>query len=724
MHLLKCDYSSENATQLEIRLCERHYVGEVPYAILSHRWGHSEDEVTYEDMKRGNQAWRKKKAHHKIDSCCRQALQDGLSYVWIDTCCINKDSSAELSEAINSMYEWYKNSCLCYAYLEDVPHDEDYTSQNSSFRLSQWFTRGWTLQELIAPSRIRFFTRGWIEIGEKSQMTEVIREITKVPESVLLNSLEVFDVCISQKMYWAAHRRTTRVEDRAYSMLGLFDLNIPVLYGEGNRAFRRLQEELLKNTFDHTIFAWQLTEPGSGFLAPSPDAFAMSGKVERLPLGYFHNVCGFQNARIDYAMKNLGLEISLPYSPVDRHCHLYTVLLACCVDSNPDPLCLYVRKSQEGLNNHFFRTRISSGSMGIATGFSRDVLFRILYSVKQDLLIVEPRPSWQRAIRNLPAEKLFFKDFSDRKTWGIYKIKLRVESLWEFGCVQVVNAYPMPVCIRKPRDEETKVTVETEGEIVWVIRLLTLSGLEMKVLMTVIDQNLVCHIDATDELSVNYYANGRSTRSIIDFYERCRQSTERPCTACIISFTDRATGEDKKDNSEIDSSDSEDTAGQDDASSSTSFRNYKGMKVVAHLVQRHIFDNDYPKKCFDVKLFVMELGRWQKLMGDDIASHEKRKTKALSGSSGIGEIALNNNGPNWGSRALTSNVGVILPDTFHDDWAETAILDGTESENEKPQRSLQDILSRCKSIDSHLFEVYDYSQDEIRRECFLDTHIP
>ena len=207
MHLLDCSLSA-NSEQLNINLCER-FPEEIQYAILSHRWGRAEDEVSYHDLTHNN--FRQKKGYRKIEACCRQASRDGFSHVWIDTCCIDKSSSSELSEAINSMYEWYKQSSVCYAYLDDVKSDEDYSEPSSSFRSSQWFTRGWTLQEMVAPSDVIFYAADWNKIGRKSQMSKLLYDVTKVTESVLLSPQEALpQICISQIMYWASGRRTTR----------------------------------------------------------------------------------------------------------------------------------------------------------------------------------------------------------------------------------------------------------------------------------------------------------------------------------------------------------------------------------------------------------------------------------------------------------------------------------------------------------------------------------
>ena len=163
-----------------------------------------------------------------------------------DLCCIDKTSSAELSEAINSMYRWYQESGVCYAYLADVPPN--------AFSKSRWFTRGWTLQELIAPSTVIFLDQKWQEIGTKSSLQRVISEITGIPTDILLGG-DLEDASIAQRMSWASKRETTRVEDAAYCLMGIFSIHMPMLYGEGERAFIRLQEEIMRVSDDHSLFA-------------------------------------------------------------------------------------------------------------------------------------------------------------------------------------------------------------------------------------------------------------------------------------------------------------------------------------------------------------------------------------------------------------------------------------------------------------------------------------
>lgn len=255
-----------------------------PYAILSHTWG--SEEVTLKDMETGEWLTRadKQEGREKIQGCCAAAATEGYEYVWIDTCCIDKTSSAELSEAINSMFRWYHESAICFAYLSDVRSAQDPTKNPSDFAKSRWFTRGFTLQELLAPKEIVFVGRDWGEFGTKQTLQEVIASITRIDKNALADrSFEKYSV--AQKMSWAAGRQTSRLEDQAYCLLGLFDVNMPLLYGEGERAFIRLQEEIMKRTDDESIFAWsnppelQTHVQLTGLLASSPSDFSDSSNV-------------------------------------------------------------------------------------------------------------------------------------------------------------------------------------------------------------------------------------------------------------------------------------------------------------------------------------------------------------------------------------------------------------------------------------------------------------
>ncbi|KAI6109092.1 heterokaryon incompatibility protein-domain-containing protein, partial [Pisolithus thermaeus] len=235
------------------------------YAIVSHRW---EEEVKFEEMiglmmmkKEERTEVKRRRGYRKIVKSCERAAKDGYKWLWIDTCCIDKRSSAELSEAINSMYRWYQNAKICYVYLSDVgestfpiKRDDDKFPQSNGW--PEWFARGWTLQELIAPKEVEFFNEGWALIGNKRRLAPTLQVITEIPCEVLTGGLAGKCLSVAQIMSWAADRETTRVEDRAYSLMGLFGVNMPMLYGEGRKAFRRLQLEIIREFTDHSIFAW------------------------------------------------------------------------------------------------------------------------------------------------------------------------------------------------------------------------------------------------------------------------------------------------------------------------------------------------------------------------------------------------------------------------------------------------------------------------------------
>ncbi|KAE8379811.1 ankyrin repeat-containing domain protein [Aspergillus bertholletiae] len=265
MRLLKTTKSEADTFELE--LFSDNQVQNLRYAILSHTWG--EDEITLQNINDPSQ--RHGASYKKIDRCCSVAHKMGYEYVWIDTCCIDQTSSAELSEAINSMFLWYQEADVCYAYLSDVPH--------IPFEECRWFTRGWTLQELIAPRQVIFFDQDWVMLGDKATLRRVISQCTRIPESILLGEADLETFSIAQRMSWAAERQTSRFEDRAYSLMGLFGVHMPPIYGEREAAFIRLQEEILRISEDHSIFAWKSPDTRGGLLATSPDAFLDSHDI-------------------------------------------------------------------------------------------------------------------------------------------------------------------------------------------------------------------------------------------------------------------------------------------------------------------------------------------------------------------------------------------------------------------------------------------------------------
>lgn len=264
-----------------------HHVPELrqtPYAILSHTWGH--EEVSYRDFSNLEEA-KSKSGYDKIVRTCQLAASRGLRYAWIDTCCIDKSSSAELTEAINSMFRWYKEAEVCFAYISDLPQRSEGPGldwlEKGQYR---WFTRGWTLQELVASDKIEFYDAVWEFRGDKATLIRQIHRVTGVDEHVLADSKTLPAMPVARKMSWAAGRTTTRTEDTAYCLLGLFNINMPMIYGEGERAFIRLQEEIAKDTNDLSLFAWMSKEEHGperfrGLFARSPGEFAHCRNILR-----------------------------------------------------------------------------------------------------------------------------------------------------------------------------------------------------------------------------------------------------------------------------------------------------------------------------------------------------------------------------------------------------------------------------------------------------------
>jgi hypothetical protein len=304
------------------------------YAILSHTWG--EDEVSFRDLTELPQEQVVlKRGYKKVKKCCKIVSEWGLQWLWVDTCCIDQTSSAELSEAINSMYQWYRQSSVCYTYLSDVysveadflPEkvvDQQHSHRMSSFIGARWFTRGWCLQELLAPRNMQFYNTHWECIGSKHSLKTHISEITGIDEyGLFIPDLSVLSV--AHRMSWAARRMTTRPEDIAYCLLGIFNLNMPLLYGEGQvRAFIRLQEEIMRRTEDHSIFAWSGIETDFGndmvgFLAPHPSAFRY-GKVD---------LCELPKRVEPLSITGRGIQTQVPLIRLEGHGENYVAAIGC-----------------------------------------------------------------------------------------------------------------------------------------------------------------------------------------------------------------------------------------------------------------------------------------------------------------------------------------------------------------------------------------------------------
>jgi hypothetical protein len=234
-----------------------------PYATLSHTW-ETDQETSLQDLQEIHKhppglsphPLTLKSGYKKIVECCAQALGDGIHWAWIDTCCIDKTSSVELSEAINSMFQWYRDCQRCYTLLSDVSDGGILDNLDSEFRNSRWFTRGWTLQELLAPRDLRFFSKSWNKLGHRYQLRDLVSQVTGIPTiyfvddgpaSDLPNSSSIslqsgrahgfFQASIAQRMSWASRRSTTRKEDLAYCLLGIFNVNIPFFTEKARKHF-------------------------------------------------------------------------------------------------------------------------------------------------------------------------------------------------------------------------------------------------------------------------------------------------------------------------------------------------------------------------------------------------------------------------------------------------------------------------------------------------------
>ncbi|KAK4450910.1 heterokaryon incompatibility protein-domain-containing protein [Podospora aff. communis PSN243] len=256
----------------------------------------------------------------------------GTSHIWVDTCCINKESSAELSEAINSMYTWYKKSFRCIAYLSDVdapnardsealPMDAQIEKMKMIKKIiekSRWFTRGWTLQELIAPKYVSFYDRNWSAITHRYEAASTLSKITGIDFDIFTGDSLPEYATVAERMSWAAKRQTTRVEDQAYCLMGLFGVNMPLLYGEGEGAFQRLQLEIIKSIKDHSICLWGLNHSltvdwragHNAMLGRDANAFSRCGKVEYLGSADATRLWGGLNYT-PYSQTNVGMEMTL-----------------------------------------------------------------------------------------------------------------------------------------------------------------------------------------------------------------------------------------------------------------------------------------------------------------------------------------------------------------------------------------------------------------------------
>lgn len=277
------------------------------YAILSHTW--SRQETTFEEWKARqnaravNSELGENQGTRKVIEFCDIAASRGYEYAWMDTCCIDKGSSAVLDEEIRSMYQWYENAKLCIVFLADVAPG----ASRDDFRRSKWFTRGWTLQELIAPPNVVFFDNNWEEYGSL-RFDEILDDVCKttgIDGSILRRQgqarTKLASTSIAKRMSWASNRETTRIEDEAYCLMGIFNVQMPIMYGEGRTAFYRLQKAILETSIDQSIFAWKEDKRSPslmrGMLAQSPSEFSTTGhfvpkRTPSLPKAPRMDACG------------------------------------------------------------------------------------------------------------------------------------------------------------------------------------------------------------------------------------------------------------------------------------------------------------------------------------------------------------------------------------------------------------------------------------------------
>lgn len=277
-----------DTTTFELISGEQEIFKQDGYAILSHRW--VGQEITFDqladhidDLKRAPEKSLFTPQLAKIRGACDRAREQGIRWMWIDTCCINKASTVEETESINSMFRWYRDAKVCITYLFDVdartasrakPYDQATNSKEKMKRSvfqsihgdgpSEWFSRGWTLQELLAPHTMQFYDTNWIFIGTKNDLSIELERITGIEAAYLTGEKHFRKACIATKLSWQAGRTTAREEDIAYSMLGIFNIIMTPQYGEGSRAFMRLQHALLTSTTDESLFAWHMPHPSAG----------------------------------------------------------------------------------------------------------------------------------------------------------------------------------------------------------------------------------------------------------------------------------------------------------------------------------------------------------------------------------------------------------------------------------------------------------------------------
>ncbi|KAK5998235.1 Vegetative incompatibility protein HET-E-1 [Cladobotryum mycophilum] len=455
-----------NTRSLEL---EEFYGDDIPrYAILSHTWG--SEEATLQGWQNRHDSALTEDGYAKIHMARGQALNDGIEYLWVDTVCIDKSSLAEVSEAINSMFWWYRDAYVCYAHLSDVGDSEDtmvdMTEMMYEFSDSRWFRRGWTLQELLAPGRVVFYSKFWTKLGTKHNMANDVARITGIEETYLLG-MELSRASVAKRMSWMSQRHTTRPEDQAYCMMGIFDINMPLLYGEGRKAFMRLQAEIMKQSVDETLFCWSWDEATPSdwvnLLAPSPSNFSHSGKYEESP--------GLHSS---YSLTNLGINISLSLTTLWTH--YVAVLNVQAPDGSPVGIAL-AGYPEKGI---FWRTNFPPGPVelplkGLESANAGGVAFRKNVLVlsrmpKAALNLVRPvsweTPPFKYAIMIAFSDKTLQQSTRRRGIHGAI-IRLKVSSRIEMRFLFAINASGRPCWYfvdLTPSSSRSLDVVETTGQ--------------------------------------------------------------------------------------------------------------------------------------------------------------------------------------------------------------------------------------------------------------------
>ena len=363
-------------------------LSKVHYAILSHVWTRPGEprypEQTYQDVRQIQRQHAGADSvvpffSEKVRGFCERARADRFTLAWADTCCVNKTDDEEMSEAINSMFSWYRDASVCNAILSDVDyHGNDNLGYEDAFRRSRWFTGGWTLQELLAPKTTLFFSSQWYPLGSNLTLAPRIADITGIPRDILVHVKPLNEVNASGRISWAARRQTTRTEDEAYSLIGLLGVKMSISYGEGRAAFFRLQEVAAKQLHDSSIFVWgpvlpyqtltlkttvSISPPTSSIPTPSqprllaetPKDFLHSTHISRLSPEVFPRrlggaVQGFQ----PFTQTAFGFCARLPFLPLASHgSHAYIAILPC-RDSDERILGLLIRSSASLIQANIF----------------------------------------------------------------------------------------------------------------------------------------------------------------------------------------------------------------------------------------------------------------------------------------------------------------------------------------------------------------------------------